>query len=347
MRPLKLEIEGFTAFRTPTCLNLEELDLFAITGPTGAGKSSLIDAICYALYGAVPRVTDEIASCISQGLDRMKVTLEFKTGEERYRVFRETRRKGAGNVRLDRQGGPDDWRTVAEGAREVTARVTETIGLDYNGFTRSVLLPRSVSGVHRRFCRQAPRLLRSLLCFDVYERMRGRAGAIASELNVRMTERERELQGLADATPENLKALEDALTSRRLEATRLEAEAMALSQGVELASTVWQARGRVDITKTDAAATAAELQATQSLVAGGEGDVRSGNDARSRGGTARLELLRPGPVQRPYVGPRAGQGVAGLSGGHEQGSAAARAGRGAAGIVGRVGPAGRAEARRQ
>src|SRR6266545_4789143 len=217
MRPLKLDIEGFTAFRTPTCLNLEELDLFAITGPTGAGKSSLIDTICYALYGAVPRVTDEISSCISQGLDRMRVTLDFKTGEERYRIFRETRRKGAGNVRLDREGGPDDWRTVAEGAREVTARVIETIGLDYNGFTRSVLLPQ---GQFQEFIagsadkRRA--VLRSLLSFDVYERMRGRAGAIASELSVRMTERDRELQSLADATPENLKALEQVLTSKRL-----------------------------------------------------------------------------------------------------------------------------------
>src|SRR5207247_6719862 len=70
----KLEIEGFTSFRSPTCLDMTELDLFAVTGPTGAGKSSLIDAICYALYGRVPRVTNEVAACISQGMERMRVS---------------------------------------------------------------------------------------------------------------------------------------------------------------------------------------------------------------------------------------------------------------------------------
>jgi len=46
MRPQKLEVEGFTAFRQRTCIDFSNLDLFAITGQTGAGKSSLIDAIC-------------------------------------------------------------------------------------------------------------------------------------------------------------------------------------------------------------------------------------------------------------------------------------------------------------
>jgi exonuclease SbcC len=44
MRPRRLELEGFTAFKDTTVISFEDLDLFAITGPTGAGKSSLIDA---------------------------------------------------------------------------------------------------------------------------------------------------------------------------------------------------------------------------------------------------------------------------------------------------------------
>src|SRR3954462_15959308 len=101
MRPLKLEIEGFTAFDKPAYVPFEDLDLFAITGPTGAGKSSLIDAMCYALYGRIPRVNSEIASCISLGLDRLQVTFAFRAGEHDYLVYRETRCKGAPNVRLE------------------------------------------------------------------------------------------------------------------------------------------------------------------------------------------------------------------------------------------------------
>ena len=51
MRPHKLTLEGFTSFRDKLELDFTGLDLFAITGPTGAGKSSLIDAICFALFG--------------------------------------------------------------------------------------------------------------------------------------------------------------------------------------------------------------------------------------------------------------------------------------------------------
>jgi len=145
MRPLKLEIEGFTAFKEPVCLDLTHLDLFAITGPTGAGKSSLIDAIAYALYGRVPRVSTEVASCISQGLDRMLVGLEFMAGEERYRIFRETRRKGQGNVRLERWG-EDGWQAMEERSSAANAEVARIVGLDYDGFTRSILLPQGQSG---------------------------------------------------------------------------------------------------------------------------------------------------------------------------------------------------------
>ena len=55
MRPLRLGLEGFTSFRDPTTVDFVNADYFALVGPTGSGKSSLIDAIAFALYGSVPR----------------------------------------------------------------------------------------------------------------------------------------------------------------------------------------------------------------------------------------------------------------------------------------------------
>ena len=55
MRPLRLELKGFTAFRDGAELDFTQLDVFAISGPTGSGKSSLLDAVTYALYGRVER----------------------------------------------------------------------------------------------------------------------------------------------------------------------------------------------------------------------------------------------------------------------------------------------------
>ena len=56
MRPIRLEVEGLTSFRQKVEIDFSSFDLFAITGPTGAGKTSIIDAIIYALYGRTPRL---------------------------------------------------------------------------------------------------------------------------------------------------------------------------------------------------------------------------------------------------------------------------------------------------
>ena len=94
MRPRRLEIEGFTSFRERLHLDFDGLDLFAITGPTGAGKSSLIDAIVFALYGQVPRVGREYKQLISHGAERLSVKLDFEVGGRLYRVARTARAAG-------------------------------------------------------------------------------------------------------------------------------------------------------------------------------------------------------------------------------------------------------------
>ncbi|HET8661349.1 MAG TPA: AAA family ATPase, partial [Micromonosporaceae bacterium] len=55
MRPLRLDLAGFALFREPTTVDLTDADFFALVGPTGSGKSTVLDAICFALYGTVPR----------------------------------------------------------------------------------------------------------------------------------------------------------------------------------------------------------------------------------------------------------------------------------------------------
>ena len=56
MRPLRIRVEGFSAFRSPVEVNFEGVDFFSLSGHTGSGKSSLIDAMVFALYGRVPRL---------------------------------------------------------------------------------------------------------------------------------------------------------------------------------------------------------------------------------------------------------------------------------------------------
>lgn len=179
MRPLRLKLKGFTAFREECTLDLEDFDLFAITGPTGSGKSSLLDALTYALYGKVDRVGKEVRELIAQGQPVMSVTLEFTVGEGRYRVARRTPVKGRSTAVLERwvDGG---WRPEpAEGVRGVDAAVERIVGLDYEAFTRSVLLPQN------RFAEflvgdasERRRILTELLGLELFERLGRRAGEL-------------------------------------------------------------------------------------------------------------------------------------------------------------------------
>jgi DNA repair protein SbcC/Rad50 len=283
VRPLTLELEGFTAFRSRTIVDFSQLDLFAITGPTGAGKSSLIDAISYALYGRVPRVSNEVSACISQGIDRMQVSLTFRAGALDYRVFREARRKGAGNVRLEKMG-TSDWEPLADRSREVNEKVERIVGLDFDGFTRSVLLPQ---GQFQEFLAGAPdkrrEVLKRLLRLEVYERTRQRAASEASSKKARVEEIERWLRDeLADATPETLAARERELEEAEKASERLGNEIDALDEGQKLLIALNQARSAQARARDELEAASkglAEAEKTASEGAGKLASLRKEHDA--------------------------------------------------------------------
>ncbi len=220
MRPIRLEIEGFTAFRQKVAIEFDGLDLFAITGPTGAGKSSLLDAAILALYGQVPRVSKEYKQLISHGAERMSVRLDFSVGERSYRIARTIRREGAAASRLERV---DNGRVVpvADRAAEVSKEVERLLGLDYDAFVRSVVLPQ---GEFDAFLKGDPaerrKILVALLNLDVYRRM----GQIANERAAGARREAEFLAGelattLAEATPEALeRKREQALRAEKAQA---------------------------------------------------------------------------------------------------------------------------------
>ena len=100
MRPSRLSLEGFACFKERQEIDFSSLELFAIAGPTGAGKSSILDAMIFALYGKVPRVSKHYTEVISLGRDRISVMLEFRHGGQTYRVVRKGRRNGGPSAQL-------------------------------------------------------------------------------------------------------------------------------------------------------------------------------------------------------------------------------------------------------
>src|SRR3712207_9182443 len=101
MRPLRLDMAGFTVFRDETTVDFTDADYFALVGPTGSGKSTVLDGICFALYGTVPRWggTRGIGNALSPSASEARVRLVFESGGARYVATRVVRRDGRGNAK--------------------------------------------------------------------------------------------------------------------------------------------------------------------------------------------------------------------------------------------------------
>lgn len=211
MRPLKLEVQGFTAFRQFVALDFGDLELFALVGPTGSGKSSLLDAMTFALYGNTPRLGGTgLDALISQGERGLSVSLTFEVGDETYRVARSKGRRQAENeVRLERREG-DRWVNLSDGGtKAVNDRIRRAVGLDFKTFARSVLLPqgefsRLLHGTGKE--RQA--LLGELMGLEHVKAMHAFAGDRAREYKHTLGSLHALLDGeYAQVSPEAVKAL--------------------------------------------------------------------------------------------------------------------------------------------
>lgn len=212
MRPLELAVEGFTCFKErQSPLDLRGLHLLAIAGPTGSGKSSLLDAMIFALFGKVPRLKRQISELISLGKPQLSVRLDFTVGQGTYRVVRIVHRARPTlavleQVDPDAEVDAEPLRKLAEGVRQVDERVRGLLGLDYETFTRAVVLPQ---GQFAAFLESQPskqrEILRDLLRLHVYEAMRFRASAEARRLETQVEADERRLrEDYADATADHL-----------------------------------------------------------------------------------------------------------------------------------------------
>ena len=217
MRPLRLELEGFTSFRERTTVNFEDTDLFVFTGATGSGKSSLIDAMIFALYGSVPRYDDRrlVAPVISQGKVRARVRLDFETRGKVYTAVRVVQRTTTGattrEARLEERTNGGPARTLAATEAELSARVqNDVIGLGLDHFTKCVVLPQ---GEFAAFLRAKPgdrkQLLERLLGLGLYEKLRQAAHSRWREEESREGQLRSQLESaLAEATPEAVREAE-------------------------------------------------------------------------------------------------------------------------------------------
>ena len=182
MIPLRLSLRNFLCYRenVPT-LDFSGLHVACLCGANGHGKSALLDAITWALWGKA-RGTDRRGSSlddlISYAADEMRVELDFQSGGNSYRVIRSharggaRRRRGDSDLQLQVLGEGGALAINGNTTRETQAKIEQAVGLDYGAFINSAFL---LQGRADEFSNKAPterkEVLAKILGLDVYDRL--------------------------------------------------------------------------------------------------------------------------------------------------------------------------------
>ncbi len=241
MKPITLKIAGLHSFREEQEISFEqlsELGVFGIFGPTGSGKSSILDAMTLALYGTVVRAGRRTQGILNHAEKQLKVAFTFALGQggERhsYRVERRYVRKdqlAVANSYSRLVVIADEQETViADKDREVTDQITALLGLREEDFTRAVVLPQgkfadflNLGGKERR------EMLQRLFSLEQYGNvLLNKVSDQYRDVEISYIEIESEQKGLGDASPAAVATAQSALTSAR------QAEALVLVQFKEI-----------------------------------------------------------------------------------------------------------------
>ncbi|UFJ39811.1 AAA family ATPase [Brevibacillus humidisoli] len=236
MKPIYLKLAGLHSYRDMQEIDFEKLceaGLFGIFGPTGSGKSTILDAITLALYGQVVRMGGGTHphQVLNQLEDRLFVSFTFELGHgdqrRRYTIEREFGLDKKGNRRqpevrlIERSRTPDEQDRVLESkAMAATAAIEQLIGLTIHDFTRAVVLPQ---GQFSRFLTlkgsERNEMLQRIFHLEEYgEKLHERVRSLYERNKQELHRLQLELAALGAAGPEALQAA----TSEWEEATRQE-----------------------------------------------------------------------------------------------------------------------------
>jgi exonuclease SbcC len=188
MIPIKLSISGFLSYRDPVEIDFTGFDLACISGQNGAGKSSLLDAITWALFGQARKRDDSLIHSHPE-VKAAEVSFQFEYEGGTYRVQRSLPR-GKGTLlefhilQHGENGQRPVWKPLTERTvRETQTSLEKTLRMDYETFTNASFF---LQGKADQFTQQRPgdrkRILGSLLGLEVWEQYREKAAERRKDL---------------------------------------------------------------------------------------------------------------------------------------------------------------------
>jgi len=225
MKPLKLSLQAFGPFATTELINFSLLGahpLFLINGPTGAGKSSILDAICFALYGhttGAERDPAQMRCDYAQAELLTEVTLDFSLGSKSYRIRRaptqerpKARGEGSTLQQAEAQlwlldGTPNGKLMVAKKVNDATAQIETLIGLNVEQFRQVMVLPQ---GKFRELLmadsKEREKIFGQLFQTQIYKRIEERLKLQAAGIRQAVEQHQNQIKGMLQSAEVNTEA---------------------------------------------------------------------------------------------------------------------------------------------
>lgn len=174
MIPIKLVISGFLSYKEPQTINFESFDIACISGRNGSGKSSLLDAITWSLFGQARKRDDSI---INSRSEKAEVSFTFLYEGNNYRIQRMKAKGKSTILEFQIQSNTGDWKVLTDRTmRGTEALIEKTLKLDYETFVNASFF---LQGKADQFTQQRPgdrkRILSNILGLDVWETYRKKA----------------------------------------------------------------------------------------------------------------------------------------------------------------------------
>ncbi|PGT91385.1 AAA family ATPase [Bacillus sp. AFS040349] len=252
MKPITLTVSGLHSFREKQTIDFDALcdgGIFGIFGPTGSGKSSILDAMTLALYGKVERAMNNTHGILNHAEDQLSVSFTFElenaSSKKRYvveRVFKRTDdiRVKTAICRLIEEG--EEHVVLADKAVDVNDKIYGLLGLTIDDFTRAVVLPQgkfaeflSLKGAERR------QMLQRLFHLEQYgDQLLKKLKRRLVTARITRNELEAEKTGLGDASAEAVKEAKKQVKEAEVLLEKRQKELESVTKDYERKQATWQ-----------------------------------------------------------------------------------------------------------
>lgn len=221
--------------------------IFALTGPTGAGKSTILDAICLALYGATPRlgkITKSGNEIMSRQTGECYAEVLFESQAGRFRCHweqRRARKKAEGNLQDQEHQIADDatGKPIETKKSLVGGVIEEKTGMDFDRFTRSILL---AQGGFDTFLKadveQKSKILEQITGTEIYSEISRRVHERQRDEREKLNILNAETSGIVILEPEQEKEIQDDLTAKQKQETELAGKSTETGKAITWLTTI-------------------------------------------------------------------------------------------------------------